>query len=335
MARIRSDKPEAYQSETLAEISVAAERTFKGMATIADDRGRLADKPAQINGELWSMRGSHTRDDLEAELAEMVGVDLVCRYVGCDGKRYLHLVKWDQHQKIDRPSKSRLPRCPVHRNEADYCGKHEGECKPIEDSMTLDASSRESREGSRGMQAPANGLDGIAEPVAEASPGDLVLVGAVVEPPSSHDGSEQGKPKSSRHSREPSMQDLGSRTLDRGSRTVDQVPPSAGAVEPRTANVGDIVAAFADGATEAGLKAPPANIRARVGKQARALIAEGWDPGFLVDSARRMGSGEWNDLAVQARKDDAAAKGRTGNQQQNEGQFTRAMERARAREAAT
>ena len=51
MARIRSDKPEAYQSETLAEISLAAERTFKGMATIADDRGRLADKPAQINGE--------------------------------------------------------------------------------------------------------------------------------------------------------------------------------------------------------------------------------------------------------------------------------------------
>jgi hypothetical protein len=60
VARIRADKPEAYQSETLAEISLAAERTFKGMATIADDRGRLADKPAQINGELWSMRGSHT-----------------------------------------------------------------------------------------------------------------------------------------------------------------------------------------------------------------------------------------------------------------------------------
>ncbi len=78
MARIRSDKPESYQSETLAEISLAAERTFRGMATIADDRGRLADKPAQINGELWSMRSErepHTRDDLEAELAEMVKVD--------------------------------------------------------------------------------------------------------------------------------------------------------------------------------------------------------------------------------------------------------------------
>jgi hypothetical protein len=130
LARIRSDKPEAYQSETLAEISLAAERTFKGMATIADDLGRLADKPAQINGELWSMRGGHTKDDLESELAEMVKAGLVCRYTGCDGKRYLHLVKWDQHQKIDRPSKSRLPRCPVHLSEKDYCGRHDGPCPP-------------------------------------------------------------------------------------------------------------------------------------------------------------------------------------------------------------
>lgn len=152
MGRIRSDKPEAYQSETLAEISVAAERTFKGMATIADDRGRLADKPAQINGELWSMRGNHTRDDLEAELAEMVSVGLICRYTGCDGKRYLHFVTWDRHQKIDRPSKSRLPRCPRHRDEdeeRDRCGHHEGECKPREDSREAGEVSRVAREGSR------------------------------------------------------------------------------------------------------------------------------------------------------------------------------------------
>ena len=153
MARIRSDKPESYQSETLAEISLAAERTFRGMATIADDRGRLADKPAQINGELWSMRSErapHTRDDLEAELAEMVKVDLVCRYVGCDGKRYVHLVKWDAHQKIDRPSKSRLPRCPFHQVKDDYCGLHEGECAFHEDS-------RQSREDSMQTREPSHG----------------------------------------------------------------------------------------------------------------------------------------------------------------------------------
>lgn len=91
------------------------------------------------------------------------------------------------------------------------------------------------------------------------------------------------------------------------------VPPTAGAVEPRQPNAGDVVAAFADSATAAGLKSPPASLRARLGKQARELIAEGWPPDFLVGCAHRMGPTGFNDLAVQARKDDAAANGHNGN----------------------
>lgn len=182
MARIRSDKPESYQSETLAEVSVHAERTFRGMATIADDRGRLADKPAQINGELWSMRSErepHTRDDLEAELQEMVKVDLICRYVGCDGKRYIHPVKWDAHQKIDRPSKSRLPRCPHHQLDPDYCGLHDGDCPTR-------AGSRDSAEPSMQTREDSRGLDADSRAIGEGS-----------------------------------MQDLGPRIVDLGSRTVE------------------------------------------------------------------------------------------------------------------
>lgn len=179
MARIRSDKPESYQSETLAEVSIAAERTFRGMATIADDRGRLADKPAQINGELWSMRSErepHTRDDLEAELQEMVKADLICRYTGCDGKRYIHPVRWDAHQKIDRPSKSRLPRCPHHQLAPDYCGLHDGDCSPREGSMQtredsrgLDADSRAIHEGS--MQDHGSGIVDLGPRIVEPRAG--------------------------------------------------------------------------------------------------------------------------------------------------------------------
>ena len=104
-----------------------------------------------------------------------------------------------------------------------------------------------------------------------------------------------------------------------------------------TRNVGDVVAAYVDGATAAGLQPPPTNLRARVGKQARQLIGEGWDADFLVGSARRMGAGEFNDLGVQARRDDAAAKGVTATtpdrrQQATNDKFARAMERAKARE---
>lgn len=96
----------------------------------------------------------------------------------------------------------------------------------------------------------------------------------------------------------------------------EPVPTTSGAGKPRRreppseANVGTVVAAFVDGATGAGLQAPAASIRARVGKQARQLLAEGLPIGKLTDSARRMGAGEWNDLAVQVRKDDAAVNGK-------------------------
>jgi hypothetical protein len=92
------------------------------------------------------------------------------------------------------------------------------------------------------------------------------------------------------------------------------VPTSSGADEPRhrdpSGNVGDVVAAFVDGATANGQPAPASKLRARVGKDARSLLADGFDLETLIDSARNMGAGEWNDLAVQVRKDAAAANGR-------------------------
>ncbi len=325
MARIRSDKPESYQSETLAEISLAAERTFRGMATFADDRGRLADKPAQINGDLWAMRSErepHAPDDLEAELGEMVKADLVCRYTGCDGKRYIHLVKWDLHQKIDRPSKSRLPRCPHHQADPDYCGRHEGDCPPVKVSQGFGTPSRDSREGSRDLQQTQTGLDADAGTAGSPLQGEPIAAEQRREQPHGQHASEQEERNSSRESRESSMLDLGSRTVDLGSRTVDlgSVPPTAGGRSPRRRltpaeaaergkHVGDVVGAYVDGATEAGMKAPPPGLRSRVGKQARELLAEDWDIDFLIDSARRMGASEFNDLGVQVRKDDAAVNG--------------------------
>ena len=129
-----------------------------------------------------------------------------------------------------------------------------------------------------------------------------------------------GKPIASDGSRAPAR-----RAIPNGIAPVPApipVPPSAGADEPRRRlppdqvaerqrHVGEVVAAFADGATGAGLHNPPASLRSRVGKQAKALLAEDWPIDFLIESARRMGAGEFDDLARQARKDDAAAKGRS------------------------
>ncbi|MFE1820796.1 hypothetical protein ACFW9S_17555 [Streptomyces anulatus] len=136
MARIRTIKPEAYVSESLAEVSVEAERTFFGLLTQADDHGRHRDNAAIIGGLLWPLRAEHTSVHVEDDLHQLANAGLICRYTGCDGRRYLHIVTWSQHQKIDKPSQSRLPSCPQH-HRADRCGPCGGSCtKRTEESRT-------------------------------------------------------------------------------------------------------------------------------------------------------------------------------------------------------
>ncbi len=114
MARIRTIKPEAFSSESLAAVSVAAERTFYGLLTQADDHGRFRDQTAVIAGLLWSLRPEHGPVEVEDDLNQLAMADLICRYEGEDGKRYLHIVTFAKHQKINRPSGVRHPACPHH-----------------------------------------------------------------------------------------------------------------------------------------------------------------------------------------------------------------------------
>lgn len=127
MARIRTIKPEAFFSESLAEVSVEAERTFFGLLTQADDHGRHRDNAAIIAGLLWPLRAEHTSVHVEDDLQQLANAGLICRYNGCDGRRYLHIVTWSEHQKIDKPSQSRLSSCPQH-HAADRCGSCKGTC---------------------------------------------------------------------------------------------------------------------------------------------------------------------------------------------------------------
>jgi hypothetical protein len=104
MARIRTIKPEAFASESLAAVSLTAERTFFGLLTQADDRGRFRDQPAVIAGLLWSLRPGHGPMGVEDDLIQLAAEDLICRYTGDDGKAYLHVVTWSQHQRINPES---------------------------------------------------------------------------------------------------------------------------------------------------------------------------------------------------------------------------------------
>ncbi|AIA06484.1 hypothetical protein DC74_6039 [Streptomyces noursei] len=114
IARIRTIKPEAFHSESLAAVPLSAERTFFGLLTQADDHGRFRDQAAVIAGLLWSLRPEHGPLGVEDDLTQLHAAELICRYEGADGKQYLHIVTFAQHQKVNRPSGVRNPACPHH-----------------------------------------------------------------------------------------------------------------------------------------------------------------------------------------------------------------------------
>lgn len=102
------------------------------------------------------------------------------------------------------------------------------------------------------------------------------------------------------------------RDRDRGISNTEL--PYGSSVPDGDLNVGHVVAAYVDGAVAAGLDTPSGSLKARVGRDARTLVAEGKPIRDLIESARRMGAGEWNDLAVQYRKDNATANGAAPSQ---------------------
>jgi hypothetical protein len=86
-------------------------------------------------------------------------------------------------------------------------------------------------------------------------------------------------------------------------------PSGKGSAKGSEPNVADVVGAYVDGATDAGLDAPAAPLKARVGRQARELLRDGKPIEKLIDAARHMGAVGWDDLARQLQRDSANAAG--------------------------
>ncbi|MFJ1707193.1 hypothetical protein [Kitasatospora sp. NPDC088346] len=122
--RIRTHKPEMSRDAKLAEVSLSAERTFMYMLNYVDDNGRIIDDAGIVRGLIWKRKkswdgGVHTAERVEEDLSQLAEVGLVCRYLNPadDGEELLHIVTFNKHQKIDRPSQSRLAPCPLHQTQ--------------------------------------------------------------------------------------------------------------------------------------------------------------------------------------------------------------------------
>lgn len=107
MARIRTIKPEFPMSETLGRISRDARLVFVNLWTIADDEGKARAASRMLASLLFPYD-----DDAPALmpgwLDELEDAGCIERHM-VDGCSYLQITKWLKHQKIDKPSPSKLP----------------------------------------------------------------------------------------------------------------------------------------------------------------------------------------------------------------------------------
>lgn len=275
MARIRTIKPESFISESLAEVSVEAERTFFGLLTQADDHGRHRDNAAIIAGLLWPLRAEHTSVHVEDDLHQLATAGLICRYTGCDGRRYLHIVTWSEHQKIDKPSQSRLPSCSQHQA-ADRCAPCKGTCckdtleSPLPSRGLAEASPNTPPSLDAAGQHDATPCDGADKALAAPQ-------GALASPDSAH-GRVQSEIPGQGAFAEPSPNPPrsigegsapGSRILDPGSLVpTGRTAPAAGVWANQL--VGEYVAACGE--------RPPRDVIGHLGRITKKLLDEGINP---------------------------------------------------------
>jgi hypothetical protein len=96
-------------SETLAALSDAEEVTFYRLLVSCDDYGRFFASPRVLRPRLFPLRMDRvSEDDVAAYIAGLARVGLVTLYTGEDGKEYLYLTNWLEHNS-PRSKTSKFP----------------------------------------------------------------------------------------------------------------------------------------------------------------------------------------------------------------------------------
>lgn len=108
--RIRTIKPDIFASEDVTALSWGARWTFVGLLSYADDKGRARDDARLIKAAIWPIEDAVTPEVIRAHLDEIEKRSMICFYQ-IDDKRFFHLVHFGEHQKINRPTPSKLPDC--------------------------------------------------------------------------------------------------------------------------------------------------------------------------------------------------------------------------------
>ena len=120
--RIRTIKPEFWSSEDLAALDYFDRLVFIGLWSMADDEGRLQGDARLIRSQLFPIddhigessvrtHGALTEDSLSIHdtLMHLSNGGQITLYEGCNGRTYIQVTNFTEHQRINRPTASKDP----------------------------------------------------------------------------------------------------------------------------------------------------------------------------------------------------------------------------------
>jgi len=159
MGRIRTIKPEFCQSETMGRVTREARLLFVLLFTIVDDEGR-ARAASRMLASLLFPYDDDAPVRLPEWMAELERQRCVILY-GADGNSYLEIAKWKSHQRIDKPTKSRLPAPPDHNKSPEGSDDAPEASRSLQDNSSLDKEGKgKDQEGEKeGIIARSSGAD--------------------------------------------------------------------------------------------------------------------------------------------------------------------------------
>lgn len=112
MARIRTIKPEFWDDEAVGILSVGARLLYIGTWNLADDEGRLRWTPEYVGSALF-MYDNLSREEIARWMLELERLVFVVPYSGGKtGQKLAWIPQFLKHQRINRPTPSKLPEPP-------------------------------------------------------------------------------------------------------------------------------------------------------------------------------------------------------------------------------
>lgn len=106
VARIRTIKPEFWSNDRLSELPVETHMFAAALLNYCDDEGYFHAHEKKLGIELFPLRDDYRSCTVHLQHLSKVG--FITLHKGYDGRTYGHVVKFKQHQVINKPSASKI-----------------------------------------------------------------------------------------------------------------------------------------------------------------------------------------------------------------------------------